>query len=198
MRADLPLASSPDSTDRTQITLTGPSAPTSITPTADDEVDNLEEKQPAPVQDASDGKEEVQEVAGQATMRPTKADSFQPAPAATTSSAGTGEIPERTKRIPDASPQGTETDPISFADLPRVRGVSKREKRRLSGRKELRGARELAVKINDGKKTRKTRLDDVAAYSKALTAWIMQRQWWTRWRLTTSKSKAVHRSAPTT
>jgi hypothetical protein len=50
-----------------------------------------------------------------------------------------------------------------FAAPPRVRGLSKREKRRLAGGKELREARELAVKIRDGQKTRKARLDDVAA-----------------------------------
>ncbi|ETK93601.1 hypothetical protein L915_03252, partial [Phytophthora nicotianae] len=163
VRTDLPQTSSPDSTDRTQITLTGPSAPTYIASAADEEGVNLEEKQPVPVQDGSDGKEEVQEVPGQATTRPTEADSLQPAPSATASSAATGDVPERTKRTPDVSPQGTETDPISFAEPPRVRGLSNREKRRLSGRKELREARELALRINDGKKTRKTRLDDVAA-----------------------------------
>jgi len=71
--------------------------------------------------------------------------------------------PEPHRTAPDPPEEGSKAAPIVFAPPPRVRGPFKREKRRVAGGKELREARELAVKIRDRKKTRTSRLDDVAA-----------------------------------
>ncbi|ETI35434.1 hypothetical protein F443_18229 [Phytophthora nicotianae P1569] len=52
--------------------------------------------------------------------------------------------------------------PISFVPPPRVRGMTRGEKRRQAGVKQLQEARELVLKDRDDKKAQKSRLDDVA------------------------------------
>ncbi|KAL4140897.1 hypothetical protein PRNP1_014465 [Phytophthora ramorum] len=155
--------SSMSSTGLTQISYVNPSLATLITPPAQGGDDTLEEKRATPVQDASGEVHDVPEDEGLEASDPPDDVDVEAKLSSTSASRDTGSTPDGTELTQETPQEGPKTAPISFTPPPRVRGLSKCEKRCLAGGKELREARALAVKIRDGKKTRKARLDDVAA-----------------------------------
>ncbi|GMF43876.1 unnamed protein product [Phytophthora fragariaefolia] len=72
---------------------------------------------------------------------------------ATSTSADTGTVPNVPREAPETPLLGAKETPIMFASPPRIPGMSRRQKRRAAGGKELKDAR--ALKIRDGKKVRK-------------------------------------------
>ncbi|KAE8902586.1 hypothetical protein PF003_g13368 [Phytophthora fragariae] len=157
---ELPQVSSGESTGLTQISIASSSSQTPSAAAAEGDTDDLEEKSAVPVQDESAADHDVQDEDARESGAPSTEEAER---RPTSASSDTGPAQNSTEMVPEKPSEGSKDDPISFSQPPRVRGLSKREKRRIAGDKELREARKLAVKIRDGKKTRKVRLDDVAA-----------------------------------
>ncbi|KAG1708985.1 hypothetical protein DVH05_022617 [Phytophthora capsici] len=176
MQGRMPQRSPAKSQGLTQISFINTSLPKPARDEVEETSAELEEKPAVPVQQTRERQEEKQEDHATGTCS-SFSDAEESHPDTSSSCVSTGHGPESTGHGPDSTGQepdctgqepnatnrGSKEDPISFAEPPRIRGLSKREKRRLAGGKELREARTLAVKIRDGKKTRKARLDDVAA-----------------------------------
>ncbi|KAE8999279.1 hypothetical protein PR002_g18503 [Phytophthora rubi] len=149
---ELPQVSSEESTGLTQISIASPVSQTPSAAAAEGDTDDLEEKSDVPVEDESAADHDVQDEDARESGAPSTEEAER---RPTSASSDTGPAQNSTKMVPEKPSEGSKDDPISFSQPPRVRGLSKSEKRRIAGDKELREARKLAVKIRDGKKTRK-------------------------------------------
>ncbi|KAE9060422.1 hypothetical protein PF007_g30614, partial [Phytophthora fragariae] len=127
---ELPQVSSGESTGLTQISIASSSSQTPSAAAAEGDTDDLEEKSAVPVQDESAADHDVQDEDARESGAPSTEEAER---RPTSASSDTGPAQNSTEMVPEKPSEGSNDDPISFSQPPRVRGLSKREKRRIAG-----------------------------------------------------------------